>query len=175
MKTGQLWALALLPFALAACGGEEADEGMENGAVVMDTAMTGAPAAAPMDTAMAAGAMGGGNTVQLAALNSSGVTGQMMLAPMGTETQVMVTLNGLAPNSAHAGHIHSGSCDNLGPVVVPLQEITADAGGTGTMTTTVAVDPATAMNGQHLVAYHQDPGEDHGPPVACAGIPMQGR
>jgi hypothetical protein len=65
------------------------------------------------------------------------------------------------------GHIHSGSCDNIGAVVLPLQEISTDEGGTGTMTTTVAVAPMTAMNGEHIVVYHGEGGT----PAACAAIP----
>jgi hypothetical protein len=45
--------------------------------------------------------------------------------------------------------------------VAPLQDVAADASGAGTATSTVA------MNGQHIIAYHQASGDNMGPPVVC--------
>jgi hypothetical protein len=80
----------------------------------------------------------------------------------------MVRLTGTPGNTTHNGHIHSGRCDSVGGVVQPLQPISTDAAGTGTMTTTVDLAPMTVMDGQHVIVYHSVPG----PPAACAEIPQ---
>jgi hypothetical protein len=81
---------------------------------------------------------------------------------------VMVRLTGTPGNTSHNGHIHSGRCDSIGGVVQPLQPITTDAAGTGTMTTTVDLPPMAVMDGQHVIVYHTVAG----PPGACAEIPQ---
>jgi hypothetical protein len=153
--------LLALPLVLAACA---ADEEAEVDTMEMDT--TSAPtAAAPMDTGMAG--MGGmATTVAMAAVGESGVTGEATLTPSGAQTEVMVRLMGLEPNSTHPGHIHQGTCAAPGAVVAPLQDITADATGAGTMTTTVPVSADSVTMGQHIVAYHGDGGA----PVVCGEI-----
>jgi hypothetical protein len=84
----------------------------------------------------------------------------------GDQTEVVVHLMGAQPNTAHPGHIHTGTCEAIGSVVQPLQAITVDA-GSGSSTTTVGVPPATAMDGQHVIAFHGEAGT----PATCAPIP----
>lgn len=172
MKANRLFALTALPFALAACGGgddEVAEGGMTDtttaGMATGDTAMT-TPMAA--DTGM--GAQGMGGAVTMNAVGTSGVTGQAQFMDQGgTATMVMVTLT--APGSTtHSGHIHTGTCDAPGDVVVPLQDVTL-ANGTGSSSSTIQVPLATVMNGQHIVAYHQGAGAEAGAPVVCGAIP----
>lgn len=155
MKTSRLWTLAGLPLLLAACGGEveEADVALEDPAVVV--------APAPMDTGMA----GMVNTVALQPLNDSGTTGEATLNPMDGQVQVMVRLMG-APEGERPGHIHSGTCDNLGGVVQPLEPVVVGADGTGTSTSTVPLDMATLTGGQHVINYHGEGGT----PIACGPI-----
>ena len=47
----------------------------------------------------------------------------------GASLKVEIHLRGLVPGSAHAQHIHSGSCDAMGPIVVPFADAVADADG----------------------------------------------
>lgn len=167
MRLARLMTGALLPLLMAACApADDEVDALDDGAVVFDEPAEMTPPAAMT------GADEMGESFDLAALNNSGVTGTVSVTDLGAQTEVMVTLNGLEANSAHAGHIHMGTCANIGGIVAPLEEITAGAAGTGTMTTTIAAAPGTVMNGQHLVAYHQNPGDDHGAALACAPIPM---
>jgi hypothetical protein len=163
MKLIRLLCVAGLPLALIACAEEEPE--------IVEEPVVEAPVVAPAPVVVepAAGAAGTGmeQVVEITPLNDSGVTGQGILTPMGSETQVMVALNAAAGGTTHPGHIHQGTCESPGSVVQPLQPITLDANGSGTMTTTVPVDPNMVMNGQHVILYH---GADAY--IACGSIPM---
>lgn len=175
MKANRLFALTALPFALAACGGgdEEVAEGgaTDTTTATMATGDTAMGTTTPMagDTGMG-GAQGMGGAVTMNAVGTSGVTGQAQFMDQGgTATMVMVTLTAQG-NSTHSGHIHTGTCDAPGDVVVPLEDVTL-ANGTGSSSSTIQVPIATVMNGQHIVAYHQGQGESAGAPVVCGTIP----
>jgi hypothetical protein len=159
MKTRYCLLLAL-PLALGACAGDDEAE-------VDDLGLESADAPATMEPPSDMPEMGGmATTVPLTAVGESGVSGEVILTPAGGETEVSVTLSGLEPNSTHPGHIHEGTCSAPGSVVAPLGEITADATGSGTMTTTAPVATATVTAGNHIVQYH---GEGMAP-IACAEI-----
>jgi plastocyanin len=113
---------------------------------------TGGAAAAP--SAMAS----------LAAVLGSGVTGQATVSQSGGTTTVSVTLSGLAPGSAHAGHIHRGSC--AGPILFPLGTITADSSGGGSATATVSA-PLDTSN--WWVQYHVSDSPP-GPGITCGQV-----
>lgn len=174
MSSTRFWMLAALPFALVACGGgdEAADGDTAESAVITDTTtgMSTTPAPMPADTGMA-GAQAMGSAVTMNAVGSSGVTGQAQFMSQGEGTMVMVNLTAQG-NSTHSGHIHQGTCDAPGEVVVPLQDVTL-ANGTGSSSTTIQVPLATVMNGQHIVAYHAGSGAEAGAPVVCGQIPAQ--
>lgn len=178
MKANRLFALTALPFALAACGGgdEEVAEGgtTDTTTAVMVTGDDATGTTTPMagDTAMA-GAQGMGGAVTMNAAGGSGVTGQAQFMDHGSGS-TMVTVNLTAQgNSTHSGHIHTGTCDAPGDVVVPLQDVTL-ANGTGSSSSTLQVPLATVMNGQHIVAYHASSGDNPGAPVVCGTIPAMG-
>lgn len=172
MNATRLWVLATLPLALAACGGDADDENaVDDGVVVTgDTALVTEPAPMP-------GADAGTTptTVPMNPVGGSSVSGQMEVMAHGEgQTMVSVTLNGPAgASSTHSGHIHEGTCDSLGSVVVPLQDVTLQ-NGTGMAASTVDVPASTVMNGQHIVAYHEGSGESPGAGVVCGAIPAQG-
>jgi hypothetical protein len=164
--------LFALPLALAACGGEAETEADTAVVVPAETAPAATPAPAmPAESAMA-GQTAGGQSVAMNALNNSGVTGTAQVMAHGEgESMVTVTLMGQGTGT-HPGHIHSGTCDNLGPVVVPLENVVMN-NGQGTSTSTVKVPMATVMNGQHVVNYHAGSGDNPMAPVACGAIPAQ--
>ncbi len=170
MNRSKLLLLVAMPLAFAACADNEAE--VEPGADVAVVPVTTPAPGMGTDMMMGSNMAGMEQMVNMAAVGNSGVSGQATLNPQGSQTQVMLTLNGLAPNSAHAGHIHMGTCASLGNVVQPLPEVTADASGSGMVSETVPLDPATVLNGQHIIAYHQDPGENHGATIVCGSIPQ---
>lgn len=123
-----------------------------------------APVPSPAATAAPAAATGPSATANLAAQLNSGVTGRANLVQSGETTTVTVTLSGMAPSSAHAGHIHRGSCS--GAIILPLSVITADTSGEGTMTVTVNA-PIDASS--WWIQYHTSDNPP-GPPIACGQV-----
>ncbi|HEY7769802.1 MAG TPA: hypothetical protein VIB55_16650, partial [Longimicrobium sp.] len=174
MKTG-LIAIPFALMALAACGGG-GDEGQAPATSDTVSSTTVAPAVGG-DSAAAVGdtshTSAANPSIQLAAVGNSGVSGTAQLMEHGaTQTMVTVNLTGTGSGS-HPGHIHSGTCDNLGAVVAPLQTVER-ANGNGTSTSTVEVPIATVMNGQHVVNFHAGAGANPMAPVACGAIPAHG-
>ncbi len=109
-------------------------------------------------------------SVTLNAVKGSGVTGTATVAQAGNGTKIDITFKGFAPNSEHAGHIHSGSCENNGPVVFPLDTAKADASGNATVSSTVATAAFSEVsNGKYYLNYHvaaTPPGDG----IACGNI-----
>jgi plastocyanin len=124
------------------------------------TAPTGAPA--PQATQPAAGTMTASATLQ--PQRDSGVTGEATLTQSGNTTTVTVRLRAPSGGTAHAGHIHGGSCN--GPILFPLETIQLDASGQGSATSTVnaPLDPNTWW-----IQYHQS-ASPPGPGVTCGQV-----
>lgn len=167
MKISRCMALTLVPLVLAACD-EQAERTGEMADSIAAAPDVNAGQSLAIDTI-------GGESMQAAfalnELNGSGVTGEATVAPAGSgQATVTVTLSSPAADGAtHQGHIHTGRCDAIGTVVVPLPPVTI-SGGTGTATSTAAVDAMTVMDNGHVVAYHEAGGQP-GRPAACGEIP----
>ena len=86
---------------------------------------------------------------------------------------ITLSLSGLAPNTTHMAHIHAGSCAVQGPVLYPLQPVTADAQGNAMTVTTIqvkAVVPARWYINIHeaaTMAAMMNPSGFN--PIACGG------
>ena len=156
---------AALALGLAACetGGEAAH----------DTVTTGGADTAGQTVQETGGRM----ELQLEPVNNSGVSGEVYLTPVQGSTTVVVVIEPSdtvgSEGHSHAAHIHSGTCDNIGGVVAPLETIVNNPTSGPTSTTFVQLDMATLGDGNHLVAAHEAGGEP-GQPVVCAEIPAQG-
>jgi len=100
------------------------------------------------------------------------VSGMAQLSLSGKTLTVKLTLSGLEPNSAHAAHIHSGSCESQGAVVYPLTPVKADATGNASVTITinnVSSIPSSGwyVNVHHSTALATQTGFD---PIACGNV-----
>ncbi len=166
IMTRPLSKILILPLVLlsTACSGD--DDRTVDMVGMSDTTMMGP--GTTQDRAMTPQTMG--STIALQAVGGSGITGETTLTESGQRTQIMVRLMGSQPDATHQGHIHQGTCANLGSIVVPLDPINVDAQSMGTSTTTVDVPIHTVANGQHLIAYHVTGGSP-GAPVACGEVP----
>ena len=114
-------------------------------------------------------------TIQMNPVAGSGISGTSTLEAVDGQTMVTVTLSGMAPGSERQGHIHTGTCANLGPIVIPLPNIIAGADGTGTVTATVNASLASLQDGNHVVNFHEDISlvtALPGPTVSCGDIPL---
>jgi hypothetical protein len=158
MKASRGWLGLPVVVLLAACPGEtrEGDVALRDDTIAPPAEVVTPPAGQVMT-----------ERAEFQELQGSGVSGEVMVTDRGNQTEVMVRLSGAPANSTLPGHIHSGSCENIGGVQQPLDSIDTDATGAGTTTTTVGVPPMTAMDGQHIVVYHGEGGT----PIACAPIP----
>ncbi len=111
-----------------------------------------------------------------AANESASGTAQLSIA--GGKLTVKVTLSGLAANSTHIAHIHTGTCDAQGKVLYPLTSIVANSNGNGTSTTIVDHVSSLPANSWyvnvHQAATMNDLGTQTGfDPIACGNIVTQ--
>lgn len=100
-------------------------------------------------------------------------TATLTWTPSNKTLVVKTTLTGLAPNSKHPEHIHSGSCANPGSVVHPLNTITADAHGNATTTTNIPNISGGIPSSGWLINVHNGPGmsaPDQAISIACTDI-----
>ena len=98
--------------------------------------------------------------------------GTAQLTLSGGTLTVKLTLSGLTPNSVHPAHIHTGSCENQGTVVYPLTNVTADASGNATVTTTIPNVSSIPSSGWY-VNVHRGPGlstQTEFDPIACGNV-----
>ena len=104
-------------------------------------------------------------TASLTEVDGSGASGEANLSIDGEGIRVSLDMEGLT-EGAHANHIHDGSCDNLGAVDIPLDDIVADSAGAGSQTTGNQDEPLSHFETGHLVAVHADDGAI----VACGDV-----
>jgi CHRD domain len=116
------------------------------------------------------------------AASSTTATATLKHAPTGTanitwtptthELTVKISLVGLAPNSTHPAHIHSGSCAKQGAIVYPLTNVVADSHGVGS-STTVIKDVKTLQPTGWYLQVHNGPGmmiSDQSVPIVCSDL-----
>ncbi len=129
-------ALLIATLTLAACGGDDDDEAGGNGDV----------------------------TVELAAQNDSGQSGTATLTSAGdAQTTVTVELSN-PPGAPQPAHIHSGTCEELGEVVYPLENVEG-----GTSETTVDASLEELQDGEFAINAHESE-ENISNYVACGPI-----
>lgn len=105
----------------------------------------------------------------IAGVGGNGVTGTVTITDeAGAGSTVTVTLQGMAAGSAHAGHVHRGTCGSDGAIDFGLAPIVADGAGSGSATTSDV--PDDLLGPGFYLQYHvaQDP---PGAPLACANVP----
>ncbi len=130
-----------------------------------------------------AAACGGGGTATasptptisftMVAQNGSGVAGTgKIVKGTGTFT-VTIKLTGMAPNSSHISHVHTGSCAKNGGIAYALTQVIADSKGSATVTSTVPAAYSVPAGGWYVNVHH---GPDfsapaNGPSISCGDLP----
>jgi len=86
--------------------------------------------------------------------------------------QVQIALTGLAPDSSHAAHIHTGSCQEQGNAIHGLQDVKADASGKATLTQAIPnVEGGIPASGWYLNIHNATGGDTYSKmDIACADI-----
>jgi hypothetical protein len=110
------------------------------GAVVLLTIAAFAPAAAQEN---------GSLTIDLDEINGSGVSGTATLSEADGQTSVSIELDGTPEGGEHPAHIHSGTCDDLGDVVFPLENVVE---GSSESTVEASIDDILAAD--HAINVH---------------------
>jgi len=93
-------------------------------------------------------------------------------SPMTHTLKVTLTVTGLQDNSSHPAHIHMGSCATNGPIIIPLTDVKADAGGNAVSTTMIP----NMMNGIPATGWfinvHAGPtlADGQATPITCGDI-----
>lgn len=120
-------------------------------------------------TVSLAGAQSSTATVQLAAQNTSGISGTATLTDLGGgKTRVVVNVTGAAGGNEPA-HIHEGTCATLNPAPkYPLTNVQ-----NGASTTEVNVSLADLQKSPYAINLHKSP-QDVPTYVACGDIVAAG-
>jgi CHRD domain len=111
------------------------------------------------------------NTAPPASIGES-AKGTAQLTLSGGTLTVKLTMSGLAPNTTHPAHIHSGSCAKTGPVIYPLRNVVADALGNARVTTTIKNVSSIPSSGWDINVHH-GPGlsnQTEYDPIACGDV-----
>ncbi len=149
--------LATLSFSLAACGGD--DEAIVDTITEQAGNATEAVGDA-VDDAVNDDAV----TVDVQAMNNSGVTGEVKLTTENNATKVGFDLQNAA--GPHPAHIHEGTCVKLTAAPkFPLTDVTDGKSETTVPTTVVALETTP-----HAINVHKS-AQDMETYVACADIP----
>jgi hypothetical protein len=107
-------------------------------------------------------------TLTLAEQQGSGQSGTAVLTAVGdARTRIAVELSS-PPGPAQPSHVHSGTCDEIGPVVEPLESVED-----GKAESVVQMSLDELQRGGLLVHAHKSEGEPK-VSVACAEIPETG-
>lgn len=110
-------------------------------------------------------------TVQIQGTGDPRTSGTAIFRSSGQQTGVDVTVNGLQPNTQHVLHVHSGTCEAEGGIIIPLPDLTANASGTATATATIDRPINQVATGQTYITVHAE-SVLPSPTIACGNIPV---
>ncbi|GHO89082.1 CHRD domain-containing protein [Dictyobacter formicarum] len=112
-------------------------------------------------------------TMTISLAPNQAASGDAQLTVNSNKLTVALNLKGLAPNSKHMAHIHTGSCASQGAIKYNLKPVIANAAGDGTSTTIIPDISAIPRNGWyvnvHLGASDVKSQTDNDP-FACGDI-----
>lgn len=196
-KLNRVWTLAfvLLPFALlTGCAPEEEAGATQDGTEEFDQTRTDQTEEQRMDRGAETER---GTQIDLSAKNQSNVSGSATITPIGGEMmRVQINLQGAEQGQQYPTHIHQGTCDEGGPVVLELDPVTpgqqtgmrdqqgqqGQAGQQGQQgqQDRMGQQGQQDQQGQAVSTRELQSGQDYflqthapdGQPVACADIPQ---
>lgn len=139
MRIYKLTALAVAPLFLAGCPGPEDDTMLDDDRVAEERVHQ----------------VGDTETLSLSELYDSGVAGDVRFTVLTErETDVVVEVRDAQPNASYEVAIHQGTCDAVGQQRHALETVQTNEQGDGAGSTTLTVQLADIMDGNHVVALH---------------------
>lgn len=103
-------------------------------------------------------------TIDLDEVDGSGVSGTATMTETDGETTVSIELDGTPEDGVHPVHIHAGTCDDLGDVVFPLEDV---VDGMSESTVEASIDDIMAADHAINVHLSEDEMDVY---VACGNI-----
>lgn len=103
------------------------------------------------------------------------VKGFVAAKQSGANLKVEIHLRGLVPGSTHAQHIHVGSCDAMGAIVVPFADAVADADGDYDAIINVTDAAANVVSGGYIYNIHEAASPTVGGSIACGNLRSTGK
>ncbi len=104
-------------------------------------------------------------TVELKAVNNSGVSGEATLTPVDNKTKVVINLTGAPEGVSQPAHVHQGTCEKLGEPKYPLEAVK-----NGKSETTIDAKLSDLTAGDFAINVHKSEKEISAY-AACGGIP----
>jgi hypothetical protein len=93
---------------------------------------------------------------KLGGVNGATAMGAIALTHTTDTMTLELHITGLAPNSSHVSHVHTGSCTKQGGIVFALNQVIAD--GTGAADTRTTLQAKYPPSGGHwYVVVHAGP------------------
>lgn len=137
------------------CGGGDEDAGGGAGVETMTD---------DSEVGEATGDLGEARTFELVEQNDSGTSGTATIAPTGDDSaKVAIDLDG-SGDVPQPAHIHEGSCEDLGPIAFPLENVED-----GNSSTAVDVSLEQLEDGDYAVNVHKSE-EEMETYVACVEV-----
>lgn len=105
-------------------------------------------------------------TIDLDEVDGSGVSGTATLTEEDGQTTVEIELDGTPEDGVHPVHIHAGTCDDLGDVVFPLEDVVE-----GSSSSTIDATLGDIMAAEHAINVHLS-ADELAVWVACGNLPV---
>jgi hypothetical protein len=138
---------------------------------------TSSTSAASSGTATTSAAAGAPAQIIVPLGNEPSGTATLTWDPQTKFVTAKLAMAGMTPGSTHAMHIHQGSCDKQGDVLVPFLDVTADDTGRINNTVMSAQPSETGLAAGTLLNIHLSPANEMGDPgsqtympISCADI-----
>jgi hypothetical protein len=135
--------VTVLALALAACGSAS-------------QAAAPSPSPSPSPVASPSTAPTPGLTFKINGVNGSKASGTITVIATATTVTIELHITGLAPDSSHVSHVHSGTCQKADGIIFALNQVVVDGNGEANTKTTLQAKypPAT---GHWYVVVHAGP------------------
>ena len=80
-------------------------------------------------------------------------SGKITVTTTPTSTTIELIITGLAANSTHVSHVHSGSCQQPGGILYALNQVVADGSGAADTRTTIQAKYPPASGRWYVVVH----------------------